>query len=388
MNLQSLITESDVTDFSFHDELNPKIWDGFEMKSKIQTALLKIASVFVKSLDIGDVEIEDIILTGSNVNFNYSEKYSDLDLHIIFDFSKIDTNEDLVTELMIAKKSLWNEHHKITIKGIPVELYAQNIDKKERKGVGIFSVKNNTWIKKPVRGEETMDVEAAVEKAKVFMKLIDHSIKTCDSKCFESVKERIMNMRQAGLDEGGEFSVENLAFKILRRNGYLEKFFDSKIDVLDKELTVTEVVDMPPAIIHKVEHKLSQGERLVTAATLIGESGGEGEKGMHAVMNVINNRSKGNPKKFAEVCLKPHQFSMFNGATVSKNENIKDIVHKAMAHPRWKLALKLVDEATHGRLNDITGSATHYHTKKVSPYWSSNKNPIAIIGNHKFYKNV
>ena len=43
---------------------------------------------------------------------------------------------------------------------------------------------------------------------------------------FFIIKDKIRNMRLAGLERSGEFSVENLSFKLLRRNGYLNKLYD------------------------------------------------------------------------------------------------------------------------------------------------------------------
>ena len=43
-----------------------------------------------------------------------------------------------------------------------------------------------------------------------------------------------MNMRQNGLEKGGELSIENLAFKYLRNNGYIEKLKDTISNSFDK----------------------------------------------------------------------------------------------------------------------------------------------------------
>jgi hypothetical protein len=47
-------------------------------------------------------------------------------------------------------------------------------------------------------------------------------------------------MRQAGLDKAGEFSEENIVFKILRAQGYLDKLKDHARNIYDKEMTITE----------------------------------------------------------------------------------------------------------------------------------------------------
>ena len=54
----------------------------------------------------------------------------------------------------------------------------------------------------------------------------------------ERMKERVRKFRQAGLERGGEYSVENLAFKLLRRNDYLKKLSSLKILSYDKMMSV------------------------------------------------------------------------------------------------------------------------------------------------------
>ena len=58
----------------------------------------------------------------------------------------------------------------------------------------------------------------------------------------DKIKDRIKRMRKAGLEEGGEYSVENLVFKTLRGNGYLEKLSSEKASIVDKELSLKEDV--------------------------------------------------------------------------------------------------------------------------------------------------
>ena len=45
-------------------------------------------------------------------------------------------------------------------------------------------------------------------------------------------------MRQSGLESGGEFSVENIVFKVLRRNGMLDRLYDIKTVAYDKSVTL------------------------------------------------------------------------------------------------------------------------------------------------------
>jgi hypothetical protein len=45
-------------------------------------------------------------------------------------------------------------------------------------------------------------------------------------------------MRRAGLDSGGEFSVENLAFKVLRNMKYLDKLSKAYHQQQDDQLSL------------------------------------------------------------------------------------------------------------------------------------------------------
>ena len=52
----------------------------------------------------------------------------------------------------------------------------------------------------------------------------------------DKVWKKIKNYRKSGLDsEDGEFSIGNLVFKLLRRNGYIEKVMKLKRYAYDKQ---------------------------------------------------------------------------------------------------------------------------------------------------------
>ena len=54
----------------------------------------------------------------------------------------------------------------------------------------------------------------------------------------EGLMERIKRYRRAGLSTQGINSVENLVFKILRRNDYIKKLISLKILAYDKLMSV------------------------------------------------------------------------------------------------------------------------------------------------------
>jgi len=230
-----------IKSFYLKDELNPKIWTDFKLDDGIREDLLKIANDYVEHLDIEEIDIDDIIFTGSLSNYNWSE-YSDFDIHVIFDFSKINEDEVLVKKYMDASRWIWNDQHDILISGYEVELYSQNSSEKHVAS-GQFSLLNNKWIKKPTKENFVPDEELIKTKSSDIMSKIDDMEGDFENNYnYEVLSEKVSKIwkkvkdnRQGGLDKDGEFSIENLVFKLLRRNGYIKKLIDLKSSVYDKQ---------------------------------------------------------------------------------------------------------------------------------------------------------
>jgi hypothetical protein len=53
-----------------------------------------------------------------------------------------------------------------------------------------------------------------------------------------NIAVELKKYRTCGLEKEGEYSDENLVFKVLRRNGYIEKLMNFENDVVDKELSL------------------------------------------------------------------------------------------------------------------------------------------------------
>ena len=54
------------------------------------------------------------------------------------------------------------------------------------------------------------------------------------------VKDKLKKYRGCGLERDGEYSYENLVFKFLRRNGYIQKLFDFQNNLIDNRLSLAE----------------------------------------------------------------------------------------------------------------------------------------------------
>jgi hypothetical protein len=236
-----------IKSFRLKNELNPKLWSNFDLDESVRKKLLQIGQDFYESTEIS-ADIIDIVLCGSLCNYNWSDRYSDYDLHIIIRYSDVDENIELVTQLCDYAKKIWNYDHDITIKGYEVEVAIQ--DEQDLKDAiasgrmgGVFSLMKNKWIKKPNKIEFEPDERLIYEKAKTIMQKIDDIEKKVDKDEYRDLKEKIdkvwkkvKDYRKSGLEsENTEFSIGNLVFKLLRRNGYINKVMKLKRYAYDKQ---------------------------------------------------------------------------------------------------------------------------------------------------------
>lgn len=237
-----------IKSFYLKDELNPKVWDEeSELDSEIREQLLQIAQDFYENIEM-PADVVDIAFCGSLCNYNWSEKYSDFDLHVIIDFNDIDDNYELVEKACDYAKKVWNAQHDIKIKGYEVEIAIQDGDDLTKaiadgRMGGVFSLLNNKWIKRPERVDFEPDEKLISEKAKTIMMTVDDIEEESEEDKYEAFEEKISkvwkkikNYRQSGLEsESGEYSVGNLVFKLLRRNGYIEKIMEMKRKLYDNQ---------------------------------------------------------------------------------------------------------------------------------------------------------
>lgn len=231
-----VLEQEEIRDDFYKKELNPSFWsaDG-EFDPAVRKKLLDIAQDFFKDLKI-EVPMEDIQLTGSLANFNWT-KNSDLDVHVLMNFTKIDPNVELVKKGLDGQRFLWNLRHNVVIRTHDVELYVQDI-KEPHVASGLFSLLNNEWIKVPKYSDPQIDYKDVDSKFNGFVNVIyglenrlaeEMQDEVDARKLYEyaqKIKSRILKARKEGLANSGEFSVENLAFKKLRNEGYIEKLID------------------------------------------------------------------------------------------------------------------------------------------------------------------
>ena len=224
-----------------HDTLNPLLWDSNNnIKPEIAEALQAIAlqyiddSEFLKESDIIDIE-----LLGSNASFNYT-RHSDIDLHIVVNMDTISSDPALVQIACNAEKSIFNKAYNITVKGIDVELYVEDVNAGTASN-GIFSLTKNEWVKFPVKIDipditNNPDYNVLLDEwVKAAKDILNNS--SSSSEITRFINE-IYNLRRLSIMTEGEYGIGNLVFKEVRNRGLLQQLKDMLNLMSSRELSL------------------------------------------------------------------------------------------------------------------------------------------------------
>ena len=286
----------------YNDTLNQKFWsEDNKFDPDIREKLLSITDDFIHNLDLEGVDISDITLTGSNSNYNYNE-YSDLDVHVLIDFKDINEDEDLVKKALDGPRFVWNLRHNVNLRGHDVEMYMQDKDEPHIAS-GLYSLKDNKWITEPSYDPPSIDIKDVFKKANS----IETDVEILKEKILDArgeearelheranrLKKKISNMRKRGLAREGEFSVENLAFKVLRNTEVIGDLIDIISSSYDRIYTEN----------FKTYFEYYQGEELLNPHMRVGKNinrVGLNKKHLNTV-----------PKQYNHEC--PHVRNLLNG---------------------------------------------------------------------------
>jgi len=220
----------------YNPTLNPVIWDDDQnIRIGVSTVLLKIASDFYEDTKL-KAKLKDVLLLGSSANYNWTPT-SDIDLHLVVDIKEIGVDTVSAKNYLESLKSKWNYEHTIKIKNHNVEVYIQDVNHITH-ATGIYSLINGMWTVKPHKEHVMLDRELIKSKYNDFVYKINKVIYTPSIPKIKTVIDDIYKMRQSGLDASGELSTENIVFKLLRNNGYIEKLKQLKISIYDKSVSL------------------------------------------------------------------------------------------------------------------------------------------------------
>ena len=237
----------------FNDTLNPRLWNSNEhLRPEVREQLLRIADDFREFLGVPDLDVEDITISGSNAAYTYTPN-SDIDLHMVVRMPA----DPVYRELFDAKKFQYNEQHDIQIGGYDVELYVQDADQPHI-SQGIYSLMKNDWIQVPRRVKSVVDDTSTRHKFEKVGHEIERAIASGNLKRMTRLAEKIKRMRQTGLEAHGEFGPENLAFKILRKQGLIKQLYDARNAAKDRELSLQEKNEKPAPFIYGFRQQVDE----------------------------------------------------------------------------------------------------------------------------------
>ena len=219
--------------FEQHNELNPLLWQGEDLRPEVKMALLKIAKDFVEYVEV-PFEVKDLVLTGSQLGYYYT-KHSDLDLHIIVDFDTVNCDRE-AAELFDTKRLLYKKQYDISIHGVPVEVYIE--DSNFPAVSATYSLGKGGWKIKPDSQPEEIDSDEIIRMSKIWQTVIGKAIESNDLETGRKVLKMLRNYRKLGLKQTGEYGIENLVYKTLRNSKIIEKLMKMIGDLHDQSLSI------------------------------------------------------------------------------------------------------------------------------------------------------
>lgn len=226
----------------YNQSLCPALWDEYQhLDAEVRVNLLRMAYDFYEKTDF-KAPILDVYLMGSIANYNWTPE-SDADVHVVIGFDQLQMPPETAKSAAKTAGAQWNMEHEASVKGYKVELNIQDAKEEKPYVTGIYSLVRDTWVRKPSIQPVQVDKVAIQSKYSGMKRYIESAINTGDREMMKSVKKYLDAFRQYGLDTGGELSVENIVFKILRAKGIIKKLKDSITFAYDKAMTVNEMGD-------------------------------------------------------------------------------------------------------------------------------------------------
>lgn len=243
--------------FEVHDTLNPKLWNEDKLRPEVSVKIAEIVQQFISTCDI-PLHIVDIHIVGSQASYNYTE-HSDLDVHIISNFDLVDCSKEVLQTAYNSIKTRFNSEYDITIHGIDVELYVEDVRSTVMSN-GIYSLYSEKWIKFPKKLTDIpqIDIDKEVE---TWANTILNVIADKNSDLIEQLIDELYLIRKNSLDAEGEYGKGNQLFKELRNLGYLDQLKDSYKQARSQELSLESLQRLHEDSRSKLLNKSKQSDK-------------------------------------------------------------------------------------------------------------------------------
>lgn len=219
-----------------HDKLNPKLWVDEQLRDEVKEKLQEIVGEFILELKENNIPIKvlDAHIVGSNASYNYTRD-SDLDVHIIASFDDVTCDSYILNILYNYFKSYFNSKYDISIHGVPVELYVEDV-KSNTVSNGIYSLFNNEWVKVPEPVDvPDVDISDDIEQYEnMYHSAVDHSDAMEASKLIDD----LYLLRRNSINTDGEYGIGNLIFKEFRNRGWLDNLKEVAAEEKSKQLSL------------------------------------------------------------------------------------------------------------------------------------------------------
>ena len=221
--------------FEVHETLNPKLWSSDnKLLDDVKVKIVEIIEQFISTCDI-PINMVDAHLVGSNASYNYTQ-YSDLDVHIISNFDLVDAPKEVLQVLYNALKAKFNADYDISIRGIDVEIYVEDI-RSTAISNGVYSLYEDRWIRFPKKLTDVPQVEIEPEFSE-WKEKFQTAINSGNSDSIVNVINDLYILRKNSLDSEGEYGKGNQIFKEIRNCGLLDSAKDAYKTFKSKELTI------------------------------------------------------------------------------------------------------------------------------------------------------
>lgn len=219
-----------------HNNLNPKLWENNQLRPEVEEKLDDIIDQFILELQNNDIPIKvlDARLVGSNASFNYTDN-SDLDVHIVANFADTSCDVPVLNLLYNYFKKNFNDKYIISIHGVPVELYIEDINSSAISN-GIYSLYKREWIKFP-EPIEIPDIDIT-DIFNLYKEKYQEIVKNQDADAASDLIDDLYLLRKDSIATDGEYGEGNLVFKEFRNKGFLDNLKQLLVDETSKELSL------------------------------------------------------------------------------------------------------------------------------------------------------
>jgi hypothetical protein len=157
---------------------------------------------------------------------------------LVIDYSKIECDQE-VSELLDSKRLLFKRQHQITVRGIPVDPGAEDINN-PTKGMA-WSLIRNQWVRgnEPTPSSEPYDRTELMRLLKIWHKIIGSAQRSNDLQILKQVLKLLKKYRKLALNTPEqEYSLANLVYKSLRNDQTINKLQQQIFDLTDQKLSL------------------------------------------------------------------------------------------------------------------------------------------------------